>query len=215
MKIIKAYTELYMQQSGIEMLKHIERCGRICYKSESKITHDSCFNFVRKFAIEHGHESMLEHCSFSVLFVVDRGISHELVRHRIASFSQESTRYCNYRSDRFCDETIVIRPVWLEGKNNSNEYLMWENACNFSEKYYFELIEKGWTAQQARSVLPNSLKTEVMMTANLREWRYFFKLRAVGEKGKPHQQMLEVTIPLLGKVKNNIPVVFDDIIVNN
>ena len=159
--------------------------------------------------IKRGHEAMLEHCSFTIKFIVDRGISHELVRHRLASFAQESTRYCNYSKEGFGGEITVIEPFFLA--ENTPGYSSWYDACLHSESAYFALLNWGCTPQEARSVLPNSLKTEVCMTANLREWRHFFKLRAADATGSAHPQMKEVTVPLLKELKQLIPVVFDDI----
>lgn len=209
MRIIKPFYEILtpISEGGIKELQHIEEIGRVCYKSEDKITEDgeSAKNFV-KMLINRGHEAMLEHSSLSVKFVVDRGVSHELVRHRIASFAQESTRYCNYSNDKFGNEITVIEPCfWNE---NTGFYEYWKTACEQSEKYYFELLNGGATPQQARSVLPNSLKTEITVTANYREWRSFFKLRTFKAA---HPQMREVTIPLLKELKALIPIVFDDI----
>ena len=201
MKIIKASYEIMDPLDGLEILKKIERCGRVCYKSEDKITDDSCKDFVRKI-IKSGHESVLEHFSFTVKFIVDRGVSHELVRHRIASFSQESTRYCNYGGEG-C--TFIEPCFWDE---DSEKYGRWMGCCSDAEKEYLHLLKLGATPQEARSVLPNSLKTEVVMTANLREWRHFFELRTTQ---KAHPQMREVTIPLLKELQSLIPVVFDDI----
>ena len=147
---------------------------------------------------------MLEHISFSVKFVVDRGISHELVRHRLASFAQESTRYCNYKED----VTFII-PFYIKYK--SPAWKSWVNTMKNSEMEYLKLLELGYTPQEARAVLPNSLKTEIVMTANLREWRHFFKLRAADATGAAHPQMKEVTIPLLEELKTLIPIIFDDI----
>ena len=161
--------------------------------------------------IKSGHEAMLEHASVTVKFVVDRGISHELVRHRLASFAQESTRYCNYSKDDFGSEITFIIPEYLEYK--SEGWNIWKESMKQAEDAYFKMLDFGLSPQQARAVLPNSLKTEVVMTANLREWRHFFKLRALGTTGKPHPQMLEVTVPLLEDMKNLIPVVFDDLVV--
>ena len=157
--------------------------------------------------IKSGHEAMLEHFSFSVKFTVDRGVSHEIVRHRVASFAQESTRYCNYGH---AGEITVIEPVGI--KEIASKWEEWKDAMNTAEVRYLTLLEKGSTPQEARSVLPNSLKTEVVMTANLREWRHFFKLRALGTTGKPHPQMVEVALPLLEECKKLIPVVFDDLV---
>jgi thymidylate synthase (FAD) len=143
--------------------------------------------------IRSGHHSVLEHEKVTVRFIVDRGVSHELVRHRIASYSQESTRYCNYNQDRFGKEITVIEP-WFFRPTETAGYQTWKAACEGCERAYFELLEGGATPQEARSVLPNSLKTEVVMTANLREWRHFLQLRCAKDA---HPQMKEVAIPLL------------------
>ena len=210
MKIINAGFQILTNINGIEMLKDIEYIARTCYKSENSITELSAVKMVESL-INRGHEAMLEHQSISVKFIVDRGVSHELVRHRMASYAQESTRYCNYSKDKFGNELTFISPCfWNKG---SREYEEWYAAMNSAEDIYFELIDWGVTPEQARTVLPNSLKTEICMTANLREWRHFFKLRALGITGKPHPQMLEVTVPLLAEFKALIPVVFDDLIV--
>ena len=210
MRLIKPYAEIYKDFDGEEMLKKIERVARTCYKSEGKIKDGSARKMVAGL-IKSGHDAMLEHASVTVKFVVDRGISHELVRHRMASFAQESTRYCNYIKDDFGSEITFIVPKYLDGE--SAAYDAWKDTMKYCEDAYFKLLDIGLTPQEARAVLPNSTKTEVVMTANLREWRHFFKLRALGTTGKPHPQMLEVTIPLLEDFKRAIPVVFDDLIV--
>ena len=207
MKIVKAGYEILDEINGAEILKKIERVARVCYKSEEKITEGSAEKMV-KALIKRGHEAMLEHYSFSVKFIVDRGVSHELVRHRLVSFAQESTRYCNYGSKN--GEITVIDPCFW--RKDSIEYNEWASACEMAESYYLSLIELNATPQEARSVLPNSLKTEVVMTANLREWRHFFKLRAVGITGAPHPQMREIAIPLLKELQEKIPVIFDDLV---
>lgn len=206
-----------ISKGGIEELQHIERIGRVCYKSEDRITEDgeSAKKFV-KMLIERGHEAMIEHSSLSVKFTCDRGVSHELVRHRIASYAQESTRYCNYSGDKFGNEIKVIDPIGgiaLDSgiKNASLVPLMmleWENAMEDAERHYMKMLEYGATPQMARSVLPNSTKTEITITANYREWRNFFKLRT---DSHAHPQMREITVPLLKELKQLIPVVFDDI----
>lgn len=210
MQAIKAYTQIYNDFDGQKMLEKIEQVARTCYKSEGKIQESSAAKMVASL-IKSGHEAMLEHASVTVKFVVDRGISHELVRHRLASFAQESTRYCNYSKDDFGSEITFIIPDYLEYK--SEGWNIWKESMKQAEDAYFKMLDFGLSPQQARAVLPNSLKTEVVMTANLREWRHFFKLRALGTTGKPHPQMLEVTIPLLEDMKNLIPVVFDDLVV--
>lgn len=210
MQAIKAYTQIYNDFDGQKILEKIEKVARTCYKSEGKIQEGSAAKMVASL-IKSGHEAMLEHVSITVKFVVDRGISHELVRHRLASFAQESTRYCNYSKDDFGSEITFIIPEYLDYK--SAGWNTWKETMKACEDSYFKLLDIGLTPQQARAVLPNSLKTEVVMTANLREWRHFFKLRALGTTGKPHPQMLEVTVPLLEDFKQMIPVVFDDLVV--
>lgn len=210
MKIIEADVEILTPLDGQEILKTIERAARTCYKSEDRITSGSAKKLVKNL-IEHEHEAMLEHYTFSVKFTIDRGVSHEIVRHRIASYAQESTRYCNYSKDGFGNEITVIKPCFFTRDNEAEEpglYDYWRWACEDAEKAYFRLLEIGATPQEARSVLPNSLKTELVMTANLREWRHFFKLRCAKDA---HPQIREVAIKLLNKLKPQIPVIFDDL----
>lgn len=209
MKIVKPSTQILSHLDGNDILRHIELCGRVCYKSEDKITDGSARRFVENI-IKRGHEAVLEHASITVKFIVDRGVSHEIVRHRLAAYCQESTRYCNYSKDGFGNEVTFIKPLFFE--EGSYQYKIWKNDCIMSESNYLLLLDQGTSPQEARSVLPNSLKTEVVMTANLREWRHFFRLRTAPAA---HSQMREVTIPLLQKFKELIPVVFDDIEVEN
>lgn len=210
MKVVQAGFEIMDSLNGEKILRKIERVARVCYKSEDKITTGSAEKMVRGL-VKRGHEAMLEHFSFSVKFTVDRGVSHELVRHRIASFAQESTRYCNYGHEK---EITVVEPYYFKDCQEDEpwKYDSWADACRTAEADYLVLIEDGASPQEARAVLPNSLKTEIVVTANLREWRNIFKLRAVGVTGKPHPQMLEVMVPLLEEVKKQIPVVFDDLV---
>jgi thymidylate synthase (FAD) len=225
MKIMKPSYEILTEIDGIKMLQHIEKIGRVCYKSEDKITDDgeSAKAFV-KMLINRGHEAMIEYSMISVKFTVDRGVSHELVRHRIASFAQESTRYCNYSNDKFGSEISVIVPSWFEYVPSYYEELLqhkvkdvsvfknteleWLQQMGSAEASYLRLLDMGWSAQEARSVLPNSLKTDIAITMDFRNWRNFFRLRT---PMSVHPQMREVTIPLLGDFKSRIPVVFDDI----
>lgn len=187
--------------NGLQILKNIERYGRVCYKSENKITKDSAKKFV-SMLIKLGHESVLEHEKITVRIICDRGISHEIVRHRIASYSQESTRYCNYQTKGF----QVIEPFFF--KKDKEKYKIWLEAMQACEKAYNQLLEKGASPQEARTVLPHSLKTEIIVTYNLREWRHFFKMRC---SKFAHPQMREITIPLLKRFQKLIPVVFDDL----
>lgn len=191
--------------NGEEIIKKIEFAGRICYKSNENITPDSARTFVLKI-IKSGHESVIEHEKISVLIVCDRGVSHEIVRHRIASYSQESTRYCNYSNDKFGAEITVIKPCFWEV--NSELYEQWLQSVSFSEKMYMSMIKNGASPQEARSVLPNSLKTEIVVSMNLREWRHFLKLRTANNA---HPQMQQISRPLLDCLKKIIPVIFDDI----
>ena len=221
MKIIPANYEILtpFSECGIDELKHIEQIARVCYKSEGLISENG--ESARKLVsnlIKAGHEAMLEHSTLAVKFTVDRGVSHELVRHRIASFAQESTRYVNYSKEKFGNEINVIdilRGIKLDAKMKQfscDKIILilseWINAMKDAEKHYMKMIELGATQQIARSVLPNSTKTEIVITANYREWRNFFKLRTAQAA---HPQMREVTIPLLQELKTKIPIIFDDL----
>ena len=195
------------------IMRKLETIGRTCYKSEDNITDESAARFVQNL-IKHGHEAMLEHVSISVKFTVDRGVSHELVRHRVASFAQESTRYCNYSKDKFGNELTFIEPCFWRQDYPSNTWHLindWMMAMEKAEQQYMSLLRSGAKPEEARSVLPNSLKTEIWMTCNLREWRHVLKLRAAGTTGKPHPQMAEIMIPLLKHFKAYLPEVFSDI----
>lgn len=205
MKIIQPTVEFITPVDGAVILRRIEQCGRVCYKSEGKISDGSAEAFCHGI-IKRGHEAVLEHCSFTVKFTVDRGVSHEIVRHRLAAFCQESTRYCNYVKDQFGSEICVIKPCFFN--EDTAAFRMWKRACESAETAYFDLLNEGCSPQQARSVLPNSLKTEVVMTANIREWRHFFKLRC---SPAAHPQMVEVATQLLKECREKIPVLFDDI----
>jgi thymidylate synthase (FAD) len=208
MKIINESFEIKTNVFGMNALKYLETVGRVCYKSEDLITEESAAKFVTNL-IKRKHFAMLEHISFSVKFIVDRGISHEMVRHRIASFAQESTRYCNYSKDKFGKEITVIDSS--RHFYNAESFSVWLDACEYAEKAYFKLIELGETPQIARDLLPTCTKTEIWVTLNLREWRHFLDVRAIGTTGIPHPKMTEVTVPLLGQVKVLFPVIFDDL----
>lgn len=205
MKVIKPYFEILSEVDGNKILKNIEICGRTCYKSENLITDASAAVFVEKI-LKRGHESVIEHEKVTVRIVCDRGVSHEIVRHRIASYSQESTRYCNYQKDKFGNELTFIKPVFWE--ENSPQYNIWYNTTQKIEENYMQLITMGAKPQEARSILPNSLKTEIVVTMNLREWRHFFKLRT---SEAAHPQMHEIAEMILKEFKKLIPIVFDDV----
>ena len=220
MNIIKARYEI-MDKDKLnekEILQRIETIGRTCYKSEDKITEDSSEKFVRNLILR-GHEAVLEFVDITVKFYCDRGLSHEIVRHRLANFAQESTRYCNYAADKFGNEVSFIdirRGIELDSKTkNLNEFTItaiiseWLEACHDAEKHYFAMLELGASPQIARSSLNNSVKTEINVKMNLREWRHFFKLRC---DVAAHPQMRELTIPLLQDMREICPVVFEDIV---
>jgi len=201
-----------------EVLRRLERAGRTCYKSEDRVSGDSAARFVRSL-VSRGHESVLEHVSLTVRVVCDRGVSHEIVRHRIASYSQESTRYCNYGTDRFDRQIRCIRPSFfredtpsgLPRPDRDQGALMaeWERAMEQAEAAYLRLLDLGATPQEARAVLPHSLKTELVMTMNLREWRHFFRLRCAQAS---HPQLREVAIPMLLHFRDALPEIFDEIV---
>ena len=202
-----SFTWLGNAPDGDQMLANIAAAGRVCYQSESKSDNAA---FVRK-RIRQGHESILEHEKISVRIICDRGVSHELVRHRIASYSQESTRYCNYSKGKFGSELTFIRPYWDDRSIRAEMIRLracWQEACLNAEWSYKKMIDAGCTPEAARAVLPNCLKTEIVMTANLREWRHFFKLRCAPAA---HPDMRIVANMLLTAFKDVVPVVFDDI----
>ena len=201
MKIIESSIEVLQCVDGGEMLKHIERCGRVAYKSEDKITEKSAEKFVAGI-IERGHESVLEHASITVKFICDRGVSHELVRHRIASYTQESTRYVDYKTGL----TVIGIDPSVSDTGGARDH--WEWAMKCCECAYQMLIAAGHKPQIARAVLPTCLKTEIIMTANLREWRHFFRLRTAKDA---HPDMRRVACMALDELRDRVPVVFDDI----
>lgn len=205
MRVIEPYFEILDDFNGDEMLKNIEKYGRVCYKSEDKITEGSAKVFIANI-LKSGHESVIEHEKISVRIICDRGVTHEIVRHRIASYSQESTRYCNYNREKFGKELTFIKPLFWE--KDSKEYKMWLDVMRRIENAYNNLIEMGVEPQQARSILPNSLKTEIVVTMNLREWRHFFRLRT---SSRAHPQMREVACAILEEFRKKVPVIFDNI----
>ena len=212
MRLVKPSYAILTRVDMTRIYKAIERAGRTCYKSEARITETSAEEFIRK-VISRGHESVIEHESLSVRFVIDRGVSHELVRHRLCAFSQESTRYCNYSGG-----TTFVIPPWVEvepGEYTEELYRrkqllyadsQWFTAMLSAEAWYKDLRGAGWTPQQARSVLPNSLKTEIVVTANLREWRHILRLRT---SRAAHPQIREVMEPLLAELRRRLPAVFE------
>lgn len=203
MKLVTPHFEIIDAPDGEAMIRRIERAGRICYKSETLITEDSARKFVAMI-IKRGHHSVLEHVSVSVRFVCSRGMSHEIVRHRLASYSQESTRYCNYGKAKFGGITFTPMMAGLTEKQRVRREALYQRI----EDVYLDEIAEGVSPQQARDNLPICLKTELVMTCNLREWRHFFHMRT---PKAAHPQLREVTRPLLEAFRFHIPVVFDDV----
>lgn len=208
MQIISPSVEILGNPDPRQMLHNMEAAGRVCYKSEANIKENTAGPFLRRL-VQSGHESVIEHEKLSVKIICDRGVTHEIVRHRIASYSQESTRYCNYTKDKFGNELTFIKPLfWDEGDTC---YTLWKEQMASIEKGYFALIEAGATPEEARSVLPNSLKTEIVVTMNMREWRHFFRLR--GSKAA-HPQIREIVRLLLPKFRELLPDLFEDIVID-
>ena len=212
MQVIKPSIEIIDMEDYEKIVKKIERIGRVCYKSEGKITEDSAEKFI-KGLLTRQHESVIEHENVTVRFVCDRGVTHEIVRHRIASYSQESTRYCNYSGDKFDNQITVIDLASgfqydFSKENDKAKYEVWTKAMENAEQSYFRMLELGATPQEARSVLPNSLKTEIVVTMNLRSWRNFFRLRV---DSHAHPQMREVATMLYEEFQKRLPVFVADL----
>ena len=210
MRIVTPSATAEWELTGLQMMEKIERIGRKCYKSEEKIGPGTAEKFVRMI-LRKGHFAMVEHVHVTVLFVCDRGVTHELVRHRLASYAQESTRYCSYADDRFGNEVSVTLPHWAQGTPadamSQPQYPIWERAMKATETAYMEWIALGGKPQDARSVLPTGLKTEIYVTMNLREWMYVFSLRTASDA---HPDMRVVMSSLLEQFKAHLPVFFEE-----
>jgi len=202
-KIIEPSFEVLTEIDADALYKRIEAIGRTCYKSEDKITDESAPKFV-EMIIKRGHLSVLEHENISVRVICDRGVSHEIVRHRIASYSQESTRYCSYNKDKHGNELTFIKPCFWD--EDSDMYKMWEKMMIQAEWTYLSMVSEGAKPEEARSILPNSLKTEIVVTMNLRSWLHFFELRTAQAA---HPQMQEIAIPLQQEFSKLLPVIFN------
>jgi len=213
--IIKQSWSYIRKPDGADVLKVIEEAGRTCYKTERRITDESSAPFVRGI-IKNGHESVIEHVNVSVRIICDRGCSHQIVRHRIAAYSQESTRYCNYSSEVFGNQITVILPIWFYGEEEeiaagsmpSPSYFEWKAAMEAAEHHYFKLLSLGQKPQQARGVLPTSLKTELVVTYNMRQWRHFFMERCQPAADIP---LRTLALDMLSHFKVDFPVLFDDL----
>lgn len=205
MKIIEPSVELVDDFDAAAVMKKIERAGRVCYKSEGNIKDDSAEKFIRGI-IKRGHESVIEHATVSFKIICDRGVTHELVRHRIASYSQESSRFCDYSAGKFGGELTFIKPCfWSDDDEN---FKLWKETMALLEKNYLALRAGGARPEEARSILPNSLKTEIFVTMNLRELRHFLKLRTAKAA---HPQMREVALKIYQTLVEKLPAVFDDL----
>lgn len=212
MNIIKPSVEIIDMDDYDKIIKKIEKIGRVCYKSEANISDESAERFISNI-LKRGHESVIEHEAVTVRMICDRGVTHEIVRHRIASYSQESTRYCNYAGDKFNNQITVIDPAGgftydPDDEKDRARYEAWKEAMENAEKSYFKMLDLGATPQEARAVLPNSLKTEIVITMNLRSWRNFFRLRC---DSHAHPQMREVAGIALKVFQEKLPIFFSDI----
>lgn len=210
MKVVKPSVELLYPIDGEEILRHIEAAARTCYKTEDKVTEDSYKGFIERL-IKRKHGAMLEFGNLAVRVICDRGVTHEIVRHRLFSYAQESTRYCNYSKDKFGNELTFIKPCFWSGDGKFPEhvkYTIWQQAMLNAERDYLLAVEYGATPQEARAILPNSLKTEICISGNIREWIHFFELRTAPEA---HPQMIEVAKMILELFKSQVPIVFDNI----
>lgn len=209
MKIIKPSYVIEQELNENEMLKAIERAGRTCYKSENLVNEESAKKFITNI-LKLGHESVIEHEKITVRIICDRGVTHEIVRHRIASYSQESTRYCNYCNDRFGNELTFIEPCFFSSNSEEDRKnkQIWLDTMSMIEKNYNMLIENGAKPEEARAILPNSLKTEIVVTMNLRAWRHFFRLRT---DKTAHPQIREISNMILDEFKEKLPTIFGDL----
>lgn len=202
MKVIQASVNLHPQNpTGERLLEVIEDCARTCYQSEPK-GREARDNLIQR-CIRRGHVSVIEHGAITAIFIIDRGISHELVRHRLCAFSQESTRYC-----RYAHGIEVVEPIALRGKEEEEDYLIWHNACHEAETWYLRLIKKGMLPQIARAVLPTCLKTQICVTTNPREWRHIFHLRT---SVAAHPDMQDIMKKALTLFQERYPILFEDI----
>lgn len=207
MKITKPNVQLVYMEDYATILKKLEMIGRVCYKSEHNITNTSAEPFISAI-LQRGHESVIEHENVTIRITCDRGVTHEIVRHRLASYSQESTRYCNYGKDQFENQIQVIDIATgfrydFDDEKDVKKYAIWIDAMEYAEKQYFALLDAGATPQEARSVLPNSLKTEIVATMNLRQWRHFLKMRTAPAA---HPQMREIADQIYDLFKLHLPV---------
>lgn len=217
MKIIKPYARIIVLANN--NLKFIESAARVSHRSEEDQTENTTEKFINAVVMKHGDWSVVEHSIATVEFLVDRGITHEIVRHRLFSYTQESTRFVNYAKKMTPNFIYPIPGVWCDKSEDHTFIAAYDHDCIYSgswlcaiqecERVYQELLKQGWRPQEARSVFPNALASKLIMTGNLRNWRHFFIMRTTKEA---HPQMRQVTIPLLAEFKSKVPILFDDVI---
>lgn len=204
MRLIDPLVEVE-KYNGLQIMKNIERACRTCYRSEGSITDESYKNLIRN-CINRGHESVLEHEKITVRITGDIGTYKDLTRHRIASFSIESTRYCNYGKDKFDNQIKFIKPCHIN--EGTEEYKIWHNCMEDIEEAYLNMAKLGCIPDQMRMILPHSTASQYTMTANIREWRHILDLRT---KVMTHPSIRQILIPLLLKFKSDMPELFNDI----
>lgn len=215
MNIIKPYSKIELpltKEDGIQLLRYIELMGRVSHRSEDKQTEDSWERFITAVVLQKGDWSITEHVSLTVGTRTDRGITHELVRHRLGAYTQESTRFVKYEKKEGRQPLTFVYPRELDSP--LEDIVLdedWLETIEFIENKYAKLIAKGWTPQEARSILPNALASIIKITYNLRMWRLFFLMRTSKEA---HPQMKQITIPLLAEFQSKIPLLYDDILPN-
>lgn len=214
MKLVNQSVELLEAIDGVQLLKNIELYGRTAYKSENLITEDSYIKFVTNVVLTKKHLSIIEHEKVTVKITTSRAIANEIVRHRIGSYTQSSTRYCNYSKSKFEDGILCVIPSWFNNFEKSNNKqdafnsLMWIDGLKNAEKLYLELIAHGLKAQEARGILPLDLQTEIIVTYNLRSWLHFFDMRCSKEAHPDMQILAKLALKLF---YNNIPLLFDEL----
>lgn len=210
MTIVEPYAKIipmpgnhdFTRSHGEDLIRRIEWAARFSHATEDAQTADSWERFVRAVVIGHGDWSVVEHAGVSVDFLVDRGITHELVRHRLFGFTQSSTRFINYAKK--------MPPTFVyPGADVVEHDPDWDAAILFAEEAYKKLVAKGWRPQEARSVFPNALSSRILVTGNLRNWRHFLIMRTTRET---HPQFRQVTLPLLAEFQEKIPILFEDIV---
>jgi thymidylate synthase (FAD) len=210
MRIVEPYARIAGEVDGIALLKKIEWCGRISHRSEDDQKADTWERFIRAVVLQHGDWSIVEHASVTVDMLVDRGITHEIVRHRLFSFTQESTRFVNYNKPGH--EAVFVMPDFSAVAYRAEAEGNWTRGIEKVERAYQDLVSGGCAPQIARSVFPNALGSRILITGNLRNWRHFLIMRTTKEA---HPQMRQVTIPLLAEFQERIPILFEDIIPNS